>query len=170
MAEQLTPLHDQVQTIAKHEQESLNRRTRSERLGDTLGSFIGSLPFVGIHLCWFAVWLVVNIFRLGVPHFDPFPFPLLDTVVAMEAIFLASFILMRQSRTSRRSDERDHLILQLLMLTEKEMTAALNVERQIASKMGIQEVAKDAFVEQLSQQTSIDQLAEEVQEHLFGRD
>jgi hypothetical protein len=38
-----------------------------------------------------------------------------DTVVAVEAIFLASFIVMRQSRLSRRSDERDHLILQVLM-------------------------------------------------------
>jgi uncharacterized membrane protein len=84
----------------------------------------------------------------------------------MEAIFLASFILMRQSRMSRRSDERDHLILQILMLTEKEITAVLAVERQLAGRMGLREVAADAEIEGLSQQTPIDELAQTLHEHL----
>jgi uncharacterized membrane protein len=166
MPEPLPHLQDHVQIIAKHEQEFLERRTRSERLGDALGTVIGSLPFVVVHLVWFTFWLLVNIFPLGVPHFDPYPFSLLNTIVAMEAIFLASFILMRQARMSRRSDERDHLILQILMLTEKEITASLGVERQIASRIGMHEVAKDAAIEQLSQMTSIDEVAQEVQQHL----
>lgn len=166
MAEPLSHLRDQIELIAKHEQEFLARRTKSERLGDSLGAFIGSLTFVSIHLCLFSAWLLVNIFPLGVPHFDPFPFPLLDVCVALEAIFLASFILMRQSRMSRRSDERDHLILQILMLTEKEITAVLAVERQLAGRMGLREVAADAEIEGLSQQTPIDELAQTLQEHL----
>jgi uncharacterized membrane protein len=169
MTEPLNHLHDHVLTIAKHEQEFIERRTQSERLGDLLGTAIGSLTFVAIHVCWFSAWLLVNIFSFGVRHFDPFPFSLLNTIVAMEAIFLASFILMRQSRTSRRSDERAHLILQILMLTEKEITVALGIEREIAAKMGLREVAKDAAAEQLSQPTSIDLVAEEVQQHLYNQ-
>jgi hypothetical protein len=34
---------------------------------------------------------------------------------------------MRQSRMSRRAEERDHLMLQLLLLTEKELTAVLGM-------------------------------------------
>ncbi len=160
MAEPLSHLRDHIEIIAKHEQEFLQRRTKSERLGDSLGTFIGSLTFVSIHLCLFSAWLLVNIFPLGVPHFDPFPFPLLNVVVAIEAIFLASFIVMRQSRQGRRSDERNHLILQILMLTEKEITAVLGVERQLAAKMGLKEVAADVEIEQLSQRTPIDELAQ----------
>jgi uncharacterized membrane protein len=114
MPNPISRLRDHVQIIAKHEQEFLERRTKSEKLGDSLGTFIGSLTFVSIHICWFGVWLAINVFQLGLPHFDPFPFSLLNTTVAIEAIFLASFIVMRQNRTSRRSDERDHLILQIL--------------------------------------------------------
>jgi uncharacterized membrane protein len=169
MPESLQHLQDHVQIIAKHEQEFLQRRTQSERLGDSLGAFIGSLTFVVIHMAWFAVWLLVNTLQLGLPHFDPFPFSLLNSVVAMEAIFLASFILMRQARMSRRSDERDHLILQILMLTEKEITASLGLERQIAARMGMHDVTRDAGIEQLSQATSIDEVAQEVQEHLADR-
>lgn len=166
MAEPLSHLRDHIQIIAKHEQEFVERRTKSEKLGDSLGSFIGSLSFVSIHFLGFTTWLLVNSLHLGFPHFDPFPFPLLDTIVAIEAIFLASFIVMRQSRTSRRSDERDHLILQILMLTEKEITAVLGVERQLAARMGLKDVAKDSDIEQLSQQTSIDEMAQTLQEHL----
>jgi uncharacterized membrane protein len=166
MPEPLSHLRDHIEIIAKHEQEFLSRRTQSEKLGDSLGSFIGSLTFVSIHICWFAAWLSLNTFRLGVPHFDPYPFSLLNTIVALEAIFLASFIVMRQSRTSRRSDERDHLILQILMLTEKEITASLSIERELAARLGLKEVAKDASIEQLSQPTSIDEMAETLKEHL----
>jgi len=157
---------DHIAIIAKHEQEFLERRTWSERLGDSLGSFIGSLTFVAIHICWFGGWILINVLSLGVRHFDPFPFSLLNSIVALEAIFLASFIVMRQSRASRPSDERDHLMLQILMLAEKEITAVLGVERELAEKMGLKEVAKDAELQQLSEQTSIDDLAQTLQEHL----
>jgi uncharacterized membrane protein len=166
MAEPLSHLHDHIEIIAKHEQEFLERRTKSERLGDSLGGFIGSLTFVSFHVCLFSAWLLVNILPLGMPHFDPFPFPLLNVVVAIEAIFLASFIVMRQSRLGRRSDERNHLILQILMLTEKEITAVLGIERQLAAKMGLKEIAADEEIEQLSRKTPIDEVAHTLNEHL----
>jgi uncharacterized membrane protein len=102
----------------------------------------------------------------NLPQFDHAPFPLLDTVVAVEAIFLASFIVMRQSRLSRRSDERDHLILQVLMLAEKEVTAVLNVQRQLALKADLPELPNNVEIAQLSQQTSIDEVAQSIKESL----
>jgi len=167
MTETTSHLRDHIATISKHEHEFLGRRTKSEKLGDLLGSFIGSLTFISIHILWFGAWMLVNLFHLGLRHFDPFPFALLDTLVALEAIFLASFIVMRQSRSSRRSDERDHLMLQILMLAEKEITAVLSIERKLAGRMGIREVAGDADIQQLSQQTSIDDLAHSVHQELF---
>lgn len=162
-----TPLHlrEHVETVAKLEQEFLARRTRAERLGDALGAFIGSLTFITIHLCWFATWIIVNTIGVaGISRFDAAPFPLLDSIVAIEAIFLASFIVMRQTRTSRRSDERDHLILQILLLTEKEITASLKLDREIAKKIGLEEEAKGSEIVQLSRQTSIDEIAKTLQE------
>jgi uncharacterized membrane protein len=85
-----------------------------------IANFAGSLPFVGVHLLLFFTWIFWNTLSVtSAHHFDPEPFALLGTVVALEAILLASFILMRQARTSRRADERDHLMLQILLLTER---------------------------------------------------
>jgi uncharacterized membrane protein len=160
-------LKEHIDVILKHEEEFLARRTAAERVGDFFGAFVGSLIFIGIHAAWFTAWILCNTLNMGrVPHFDPLPFPILDTLVAIEAIFLASFIVMRQSRLSRRSDERDHLILQVLLLAEKEITAVLQIERQIAGRVGLAEVAEDADITQLSQKTSIDEVANSLKESM----
>lgn len=162
-----TPIQEHIDLIAKHEQEFLAKRTASERLIDSIAAFAGSLTFVILHIVIFIGWTAVNTFQIApIPHFDPAPYSLLGTIVALEAILLASFILMRQSRMSRRGDERDHLMLQILLLTEREITAMLGIERQIAGKMGLEDVAKNKEIETLSQDTSIADVAQTIQESL----
>src|ERR1700757_1312539 len=131
-------VQEHIDTIAKHEQEFLGRRSPAERLGDWTAAIVGSLGFVGVHLCLFIFWILVNTLQLPrIPHFDPAPFSLLGTIVAIEAILLASLILMRQARLARRADEREHLMLQILLLTEKEVTALISMNQQIAIKVGL---------------------------------
>jgi uncharacterized membrane protein len=160
-------IQEQIEQIARHEQEFLERRTTAERVIDSIAGFIGSLPFVAVHLCIFAAWIVINLFPHA-RHFDPKPFGLLQTCVGMEAILVASFILMRQARLGRRSDERDHMMLQILLLTEKELTALLGMDRQIASEMGLSKAANSSEVRDLSQETSIDELQQTIKENLPG--
>ena len=160
-------VQEHIDLIAKHEQDFLIRRTLAERFGDSIAGFAGSLPFVCLHLVIFAGWMVFNSLSLThLHHFDPPPFSLLGTIVALEAILLASIILMRQSRMSRRAEERDHLMLQVLLLTEKEITAVLGMDRQIAGKVGLPLVADDKEIEQLSQHTSIDDVAQTIKDKL----
>ena len=159
------PIQKHIDLIAKHEQEFLLSRTRAERVGDLIAGFAGSFRFVGVHLVLFAGWMVLNT-AASFHHFDPAPFSLLATIVGLEAILLASVILMRQSRMSRRSDERDHLMLQVLLLTEREITAVLGMDRQIAGQVGLAKVANEKEVEQLSKKTSIEDVAQTIKETL----
>jgi uncharacterized membrane protein len=167
MPQDSSHLKEHIDVVLRHEEEFLARRTAAERAGDSLGAFVGSLRFIAIHAAWFSVWILTNTLKFAhLLRFDPPPFPLLDCMVAIEAIFLASFIVMRQSRSSRRSDERDHLILQVVLLAEKEVTAVLQIERQIAARIGLSEVAKDADITQLSQTTSIEDVAQTLKESM----
>jgi uncharacterized membrane protein len=160
-------LQAHIDLVAKQEQQFLAQRTRSEKLGDRMASLIGSLSYVGAHVAIFTVWVLWNVLPMvRLPRFDPFPFPLLDFIFAFEAILVASFILMRQSRMARRADERDQLMLQILLLTEREITAVLGVDRQVAQTMGLHHVASDEELTQLSQQTSIDEVAQIIRETL----
>ncbi len=52
-------------------------------------------------------------------QFDPYPFSLLGMIVAVEAVLLSSFILMRQNRMAKRGERRDHLNLQIDLIAEK---------------------------------------------------
>jgi uncharacterized membrane protein len=160
-------LHEHIALIARHEQEFLAQRTGSEVLGDRTASFIGSLTFIAANLVGSAVWIGWNTLSLrALPRFDPFPFPLLNVLLALEAILVASFILMRQSRISRRAEERDHLMLQMLLLTEREITALVGVERLKAQELGIAEIGESQELRVMSQQTPVDEVAQVIKASL----
>jgi uncharacterized membrane protein len=160
-------VQEHIGTIAKHEQEFLARRSPAERLGDLTAAIVGNLGFVAAHILLFCFWILVNTLRFPqIPHFDPLPFSLLGTVVAMEAILLASLILMRQSRLARRADEREHLMLQILLLAEKEVTALISMNQQIATKVGLSDIKNSKEIEQLGRKTSIDEVAQDIQRSL----
>lgn len=156
-----------IETIVKQEQQFLERRSLAERMGDLTAAIVGSLGFVAVHVLIFALWIIVNTFHVSrIRHFDPVPYSLLSTIVAIEAILLASLIVMRQARLARRADERDHLMLQILLLTEKEVTALIGINQQIAIKAGVREVENSKEIEQFGKDTPIDELAEDIQQRL----
>ena len=154
-------IQEHVEMIAKHEMDFISNRTGSEKIIDAVAGYIGSLTFVLVHILVFTVWISWNLLP-HTAHFDPKPFGILQTCVAMESILAASFILMRQARLGRRADERDHLMLQILILSEKEITALLTVNREIATEVGIEQVANEADVKELSKPTSIDDVAQTI--------
>jgi uncharacterized membrane protein len=164
-------VQEHVETIAKHEQAFIASRSTAERLADSIAGFAGSFSFVLIHVGAVAVWIVLNTSGISpIPHFDPSPFPLLGTGVALEAILLASFILMRQSGLAKRADERDHLMLQILLLAEKELSAVVRMNQQIAEHVGLPSVSKDQEIQKLGQPTSIDEVAQSIQDSLSRHD
>ncbi len=70
------------------------------RFAEIITSFSGSMLFVYFHIVWFGLWIVINhgVFSPTIPIFDPFPYGLLTMIVSLEAIFLATFIMITQNR------------------------------------------------------------------------
>jgi hypothetical protein len=63
---------------------------------------------------------------------------------------------------SRRSDEQDHPMLQILLLTENEITAVLGMDRKITEQVGLDIVANTKEIRDLSRETSIDAVAQTI--------
>ena len=85
------------------------KRTQ-DRVADKITAFAGSLNFVYIHAVWFGVWISMNAGVFGASVvFDEFPYGLLTMVVSLEAIFLATFVMVSQNRQAARSDIRADL-------------------------------------------------------------
>ena len=81
-----------------------------DRAADEVTAFAGSLHFVYIHSIWFGIWIAINVGALGsAVVFDAFPFGLLTMIVSLEAIFLATFVMVTQNRSAARADVRSRL-------------------------------------------------------------
>jgi len=95
-------------------------------------NFAGSLKFVYIHAAWFAAWIAINIGLAGIDHeFDKFPFGLLTMIVSLEAIFLATFVMVTQNRQAEWSDLRSQLDYETNLRSEiwsVHIGAALNID------------------------------------------
>lgn len=149
--------------IRKLEEQALSSRTTSERVTDAIGSFCGSMPFVILHLVAFGAWILINTTDWGIPHFDPYPFMLMNVAVSLEAIFLSTFVLMKQNRMGRRSDARAHLDLQINLLAEREMTLMLKMLASISEHMGLKEWSRDPHLRDLLSELPVEEVAKELE-------
>jgi uncharacterized membrane protein len=152
-----------IEAVRKMEEEFANRRSLSDRIADTIGGFSGTPAFVAIHVAFFGGWILWNS-TPGTRKFDPFPFLLLSVVVSIEAIFLSTFVLMKQNRMSKREDLRAHLDLQINLLSEREMTLVLQLLQRISTRLGVRLSTEE--IEQLTEETSIEDLATQLRENL----
>jgi uncharacterized membrane protein len=169
MSETSRQSESHIDAIVRQEEEALEQRSGSERLADGVGSFAGSLPFVVLHLVFLIGWLLVNSGKIPrIRPFDPYPFSLLGVIVAVEAVILSSFILMRQNRMMRRGEHREHLNLQVDLLAEKEITNVLQMVRAICGHMGLQNIMADSEIRELSENTSIESLSQTLEDRLPG--
>ncbi len=93
-----------------------------DRIADAIASFAGSMPFVIIHVVFFAVWILLNLDIIpGVAAFDPFPFGLLTMAVSLEAIFLSVFVLLSQNLQSAKERVRADIEYEINLKAELEV-------------------------------------------------
>lgn len=152
-----------IHSVADLERTFELRRDFVDRIADAIGGFSGSVAFVGLHVLWFTVWFLINTGVIPhVKHFDPYPFILLAMIVSVEGVLLSTFVLMKQNRMQQKTDLRDHLNLQIDLLSEKEVTKALQLLRAIAAKLEIDEQG-DTELEEMANTTSVDTLAERIE-------
>ncbi|BDI34324.1 hypothetical protein CCAX7_63750 [Capsulimonas corticalis] len=148
IAEDLTERN--IALVAQIDKSAMARRSPTDRVVDIITAFCGSMSFVWVHLIWFGGWIFVNVTPgLGKHlHFDPYPFQLLTLVVSLEAIFLSTFILISQNRQGHLADRRNHLDLQINLLSEQENTKMLQMLEAIQDHLGIKVSDPDvAFME-----------------------
>lgn len=142
------------------------RKTREQRFADLVTAFSGSMRFVYLHAAWFGLWVVVNLGWTPLPVFDAFPFGLLTMVVSLEAIFLATFVLLSQNRMQLLADRRADLDLQINLLAEHEVTRLLAGVHAIAEHLGV-DFSEDDF-EELRREVSPEKVMDAIERRENG--
>jgi len=131
-------------------------RTSVDRLTGAIAKAAGSVTFILLHALFFAAWMAFNATGSA---FDPVPYSLLNLVVALEAVFLTSVVLLTQNNMARLAERRAHLELQVNLLAEQELTAMLNMLNGLCQKAGVQVAIRDERVQQLLAETDVQRIA-----------
>jgi CRP/FNR family cyclic AMP-dependent transcriptional regulator len=104
-------------------EEASDQRSMIMKVADWIADFSGSLPFLFLHIGFFAMWVLLNTSLTWTRHFDPYPFAFLTLVVSLEAIILSVFVLLSQNRQQERDKVRGDI----------EYDVNLKAEMQIAT-------------------------------------
>lgn len=151
--------------IQSFEAKELKKRSWSVRLADDLTSVFGSFMFLTFNFLFFIFWILMNTGKIpGFPILDPFPFPLMTTIVSLEAIILTLIVLMSQNRQSFISNLREEIDMQVNITSEKEITKILQILTKVAEKQGIK--LNDNELSEMLKEIEVSYLERKLEEQL----
>lgn len=112
------------------------------------------------------IWILANFgFISQIKIFDAHPFPILQLVIAIEAIFLAIIILLNQNRMLDSEKKREELDIQISLLTEHEVTKIIRVLDTVVKHMNIKNKEHDLneFKTETSPEAVLDVIQKEME-------
>ena len=148
---------DAILRLEKQDEETL---ALHHRFFHTVGGFVGTAHFIVLQCFAVGLWIAFNVYFPDHAA-DEYPFPLLATVLALEAVLLTSCVLIRQNLIDQTLERRDHLELQINLLAEREATRSLRILHKIAERLGVEDLS-DPKVDELANETSVDQIAKDL--------
>jgi len=126
-----------IRKIIRIRQKAVREQSLQDRIANGMTYFSGSMGFFYLHIMWFGFWFLLNTGHLGIAPFDPYPYGFLTMVVSLEAIFLATFVLISQNLLAKETERLTDLGLHTSLLTEHELTRVLQMLHAIQCKIGI---------------------------------
>ena len=151
---------DNIDAILRLEKQDEEDLALHHRVFHSIGSFVGTTHFFVIQCLAVGFWITFNGNALSWA-IDDYPFPLLGTFLALEAVLLTSCVLIRQNAIDRTLERRDHLELQINLLAERESTRSLEILQRIAKRLDIGD-ARGCKEDELTHETSVEQIARDL--------
>ena len=111
--------------------------TAGERIADGAAGVIGSWRFIIIQSILVAMWIAFNVWELGLPHFDLFPFVLLNLAFSVQAAYTGPILLLannRQAAKDRALAQRDDEELGIIYKLQHEQMEILGLLRGAQDK------------------------------------
>ncbi|MFJ8474214.1 DUF1003 domain-containing protein [Kitasatospora sp. NPDC094011] len=100
-----------------------------QRAADRVAAAFGSWTFIWSQTLFIAAWMIANSVA-EVPHWDEYPFGLLNLVFSVQAAYAAPLILLSQNRSTDRDRQR----------AEQDLSAdteTLGIVRAMADHLGV---------------------------------
>ena len=117
---------------------ALHRRAEKDipqhqRVVETVTDFFGRPAFLYSILLGIILWVTPNVLprRLGIPRFDPLPFPWLQFSLTAGSLLVTAGVLIKQERQEKLAEQRTQLILQLNLLSEQKIAKLIDLLEEL---------------------------------------
>jgi len=160
------PLARNVDEILALENAELERATAAQRWFEAISRLLARPAYPLCLLIFTAAWIALNIeaAALGIPRFDPPPFPWLAGLLTLTALLTTSVVLIAQARQSVVAEQRAHLDLQINLLTEHKVTKLIHLVEELRADVPGVRPRHDPHVSQLKKPASPVQVASALKE------
>jgi len=122
------------------------------------------MKFVYLHVIGLALWGAAEMGVIPGLHNVGLTFGRLGTIASIEAIFIATYVLIAQNRMAARQEIRNHLDVQVSLLNEHETTHILRLVAAMSEKMDLPE-ARDPEIQELIRDVEPSQMIDRIAVH-----
>ncbi len=149
------PVARNISDILELESKELARATRAQRSLGRLSGWLARPAFpIGL-LLFIGTWIALNTTTaaVGIPNFDPPPFPWLGGLLTLTALLTTTIVLIGQGRQSTLAEQRAHLDLQINLLTEQKVTKLIHLIEELRADLPGVRLRHDPHVSELKKPT-----------------
>jgi uncharacterized membrane protein len=156
-----------VATIAELlQQEREKTSTPAQRRLEHLSRLMGQPFYLVTLLALVAAWVVLNTFgpAFGLHPFDRPPFQWLQGLLTLTALLTTTTVLIAQNREARLEQQREHLELQINLLTEQKVTRLISLLEELRRDLPMVQNRHDPQTELLQEATDTAQVISALKE------
>ena len=127
------PITLNIESIAAFYQREHQKATVSQHVAEAIGNVIGRPVFLGCIVVFVTLWIHANVGlrQMNLTAFDPPPFFWLQGIVSLLALLTTTVVLIRQERLAKLEERREHLDLQVNLLTEQKTTKLIHLFEEL---------------------------------------
>jgi len=152
-----------VHTVMSLEKRARTAMTPGDRISNRVTRVTGTVGFAVINVILMGLWIAANTAAFSpFKVIDPFPFSLLTLGLSVEAILLSIFVLMSENRSARQAERRAQLDLQINVLAEQELTAALSMLTALCKQQGVSIKLPEGKLNALMSETRLDAIVDAI--------
>jgi uncharacterized membrane protein len=155
-----------VSTIAALLQQEREATTPAQRRLERLSRIVGQPIYLMALLSVVGVWVGFNIAApaLGWRAFDRPPFQWLQGLLTLVALLTATTVLIAQNRGAKLEQQREHLDLQINLLTEQKVTRLILLLEELRRDLPMVRDREDAQTRVLQEPTDTAQVISALKE------
>ena len=122
-----------IETVLDFYSREDQKISRSQRILEQISHFTGQPVFLGIILCFVAIWILANCIlrQFGMAEVDPPPYFWLQGIIGLGALLTATVVLSKQNRFAKLAEQREHLDLKVTLLTEQKVAKLIDLMEEL---------------------------------------